>query len=131
MEKDWENLLNPLNINWLGRFIQNLNTAIKALAIRPDSVRVWKSREIKEKLSWYYRVMINEVPAKFILAKKLGINDSPSNTDLTTEDLWRIHEKVKKEFLSLIKEIREYSKPLSEMRKDNPKYSFPKRRYNS
>jgi len=87
---------------------------------------VWKCRNIREKLNLYYRVMINEIPAKFILARRLNIDiDSKSLfNELTFKDLWSIHERAKKEFAKLFKDIQESKDPWKEVPKEEPKQSF-------
>jgi len=68
--------------------------------------------------------MMNELPAKFILAKKLEINDDLSNSKLSFNELWRIHRRAKGEFLNLVKEVQDSNSPWKELPRGSPKYSF-------
>ncbi|BEP17630.1 radical SAM protein [Pyrofollis japonicus] len=42
--------------------------------LRPDAIYIWDNDEVRKRLKWYYLVMIDRVPAKFLLAK---IAESP------------------------------------------------------
>ena len=72
--------------------------------IRPDGVFVWQNREVIERLSWYYHVMKNEMPAKYHIVARVEVNDDIEN--LTLEELWKIHDKYAFEFDKIWNELR-------------------------
>ncbi len=92
------------------------NTARFAELMRPDSVRIWKRREIKEKLSWYYAVMKGAAPPKFIISKRIYTELSTRELqELPTTDLWRLHHELEKHFLEVWNEIKESEDPWSKL----------------
>lgn len=91
--------------------------------LRPDSLTVWKSKAVKEKLSWYYSVMINRVPAKFILAKYVGTTGDLSRASI--EELWELHDSLSKDFNRLFLQAKDLKVSLSEVTKlDRPKIGY-------
>ncbi len=70
--------------------------------VRPDAVKVWEKKEVKDRLSRYYAIMNNERIAKYQIAKKVPaeINLSESN-----ENLWYEHEKLSLDFKETLKKI--------------------------
>ncbi len=76
--------------------------------VRPDGVFVWTNPIVKEKLSWYYRVMNNEAPAKYHILARIEIRDK-NIKELPIEELWRIHDEACREFDKWWLEIRENS----------------------
>ena len=68
--------------------------------------------------------MINEAPAKFIIARTLSINDEIRNPDIGIKELWKIHSRVKGGFLSLLRDVRESSDPWGEISGGRPEQSF-------
>ncbi len=72
--------------------------------LRPDALSVWKNPIVKERLSWYYMVMKDEMPAKFMICKKIEVNYD-KNSDL--KKLWKIHEETAKTFEELFKAVKE------------------------
>lgn len=71
---------------------------------RPDSIKVWENDEVRERLSWYYRVMKNELPAKYLIAKKTP-SSSDNITKLDINELWQLHKEARKIFQSIKDEI--------------------------
>jgi putative pyruvate formate lyase activating enzyme len=90
--------------------------------LRPDAFWIWNNDIVKERLSWYYRVMINEKPAKFMIAKKIESPFNPYQDNIDLKELWRIHDKLAIEFENAWRKIREDSLSINELSK--PKYSF-------
>ena len=90
--------------------------------VRPDAFSVWEHSEVKKRLSWYYKVMINEKPAKFLIAKRVESPINPYSTDLTIEELWEIHDKLANQFKNLLERIKKGSCTLEEIPK--PQYSL-------
>ncbi|MEM2014616.1 MAG: radical SAM protein [Desulfurococcaceae archaeon] len=95
---------------------------ITLLHVRPDAITVWNDPEVKQRLSHYYRVMKNEIPAKFLVVKKVGVDVNPYSQDLTLEELWGIHNKASTEFRSIYKDVVEHAEDISKY--EEPKYSY-------
>lgn len=70
--------------------------------IRPDSVKVWEFEEVKSRLSRYYDIIQNKRIAKFQISKKIP---AEINFSESTDELWKEHEKLRKEFKKTLKEI--------------------------
>ncbi len=92
--------------------------------VRPDSIRVWRDEGLRERLSWYYRVMKNSAPAKFIIVKRIPADIDPSDKELGLDELLRVHSKLKDEFNSVWRDVRESSKPWKEIPSVKPKHTF-------
>ncbi len=88
--------------------------------LRPDAYTVWKDLEVRRRLEWYYKVMRNEKPAKFIICKYVDCDVNPK--DLTLEELWDVHNSVTKNFDSLLKSIIKGETNLNDLAR--PKWSF-------
>jgi len=73
--------------------------------IRVDSISVWADEVVKERLSWYYRVMRNIKPAKFLIAKRVSFEGDLRVTE--TRELWREHRRLSENFSDLWREVRE------------------------
>ncbi len=69
------------------------------MRVRPDAVTVWDNEDVRRRLSWYYRVMVDEVPAKFLLTRAVEVPENPSKLDYET--LWDLHRELEKQFMSL------------------------------
>ncbi|MEM3763007.1 MAG: radical SAM protein [Desulfurococcaceae archaeon] len=95
---------------------------ITLLHVRPDAITVWNDPEVKQRLSHYYRVMKNEIPAKFLVVKRVGVDVNPYSQDLTLEELWGIHNKASTEFRSIYKDVVEHAEDISKY--EEPKYSY-------
>jgi putative pyruvate formate lyase activating enzyme len=50
--------------------------------LRPDAVTVWDDERVKRALSWYYLVMTDQAPAKFMLSRLLEFPEDPSRLDV-------------------------------------------------
>ena len=87
---------------------------------RPDALAVWKNEDVKRRLWWYYRVMKNIKPAKFMIAKHVDVREDPSKLDYG--GLWNLHDEVAKEFRKIFEDIRDDKLSLRELSK--PKFSF-------
>jgi putative pyruvate formate lyase activating enzyme len=95
---------------------------IKLVHARPDAVIVWDDPEVRERLSWYYSVMRNSKPAKFLIAKRTPVDENPYGEGLTIEELWRIHDKAVVEFKKILHEVRNGSISIESIAK--PVYSL-------
>lgn len=86
---------------------------------RPDSVAVLRDEKARASLRRYFRVMQDERPAKFMIAKKLPANFSEGDS---TEKLWRIHEVLTEKFYELEREIDNQLRSLKEL--ETPQQSY-------
>ncbi|MEM2213948.1 MAG: radical SAM protein [Candidatus Nezhaarchaeales archaeon] len=70
--------------------------------LRPDALRVWNHPEIRKRLGWYYKVMVDENPAKYRICKRIEVD-----VDLSVDDegLWRAHREGAKRFSEIWREI--------------------------
>jgi hypothetical protein len=50
-------------------------------SMRPDAIAVWRDPEVARSLAWYRKVMTGNVPAKFILCRKI-----PAEVELNKAD---------------------------------------------
>jgi len=92
--------------------------------VRPDAEAVWNSEKVQHKLTWYSMVMNDVAPAKFMIAKKVPIDFSPSDSR-SLEELWEAHNSARKEFLRILDKARSGKLTLSEYKElPNPQYSF-------
>lgn len=89
---------------------------------RPDSIFVWNDPIVKEKLSWYYLVMRNEKPAKFIVARAIESPINPYDELISMEELWSLHEKLSIIFRQKLELIRHGKISLDELEK--PEWSY-------
>lgn len=72
---------------------------------RPDAISVWDNEEVRRRLKWYYEVMVDVKPAKFMIAKRIEVPEDPSKLDL--EGLWSLHEEYSKRFWEVFTRIRD------------------------
>lgn len=81
------------------------------IALRPDAISVWRDPDVRRRLNWYMRVMLKEVPAKFMMARKfpVDLDESEDPWSPETSELWRIHEKSAVEFRRMWRRIKEGS----------------------
>ena len=73
--------------------------------VRPDAISVWDNEEVRRRLKWYYEVMVDVKPAKFMIAKRIEVPEDPSKLDL--EGLWSLHEEYSKRFWEVFTRIRD------------------------
>lgn len=71
--------------------------------VRPDSYTVWGSGEVRKRLNWYYLVMRDEMPANFMIAKKIPLTREVEGLSLSA--LWKLHQELAKEFQTLKREV--------------------------
>ena len=89
-------------------------------AIRPDSLTVWRDERVRRALSWYYNVMKDRKPAKFIIAKHV---EAPCDyKELSMSELWKLHDRLHYEFMKLWGEVAKEKTTLNDI--DRPQYSF-------
>jgi putative pyruvate formate lyase activating enzyme len=92
------------------------------LSIRPDAISVWSHPEVKERLSWYYRVMRNEMPAKFQIAKRVPVEADLFSQDLSLRDLWNLHEESSRIFRDYFVAVKKGE--INIERLERPKHSY-------
>ncbi len=83
-----------------------------------ESLHVWRTPEIRERLDWYFQVSVNKLPAKYLLCRRVPIYDELDV--LTEEELWRLHDKAASEFHRIRQGIREGSITFKELRPEKP-----------
>jgi putative pyruvate formate lyase activating enzyme len=69
---------------------------------RPDAIAVLKDRLVKRSLARYFAVMQNQLPPKFLIAKKVP---AEFKTKDSTQQLWREHLRLTQEFSRVQREI--------------------------
>ncbi len=85
--------------------------------LRPDAISVWKDPVVKERLSWYYKVMNDEMPAKFMICKKV---QADFDEDTSLDELWRIHDESVKTFDKLLDAIKKGRVDFERLEDGNP-----------
>ncbi|HIC98084.1 MAG TPA: radical SAM protein [Pyrodictiaceae archaeon] len=94
------------------------------MRVRPDAVTVWDDEDVKRRLDWYYRVMNDKAPAKFLIAKIVDAGENPAKLDL--DGLWDLHHRLSSEHRRLWKEAIRGELELKEVlnRGSRPDYNF-------
>ena len=75
--------------------------------VRPDAVAVWRDPEVRRRLSWYYSVMKDVKPAKFLIARSIPV-DAPKSelSRIGIEKLWRLHDEASRAFMEEWERVR-------------------------
>lgn len=76
---------------------------------------------MRERLARYYQVMMDAIPAKFVLAKALETTENPYHPELTEDELWKLHDSLAEDFSKLVKEVDEGRRCKGSRR---PEYSY-------
>src|SRR5208283_4334332 len=72
--------------------------------LRSYASDVWQDEMVRERLSWYYMVLRDLRPAKFLICKTIACN---KDSRLMTEDeLWKEHGRLRMEFLDRLNEFK-------------------------
>jgi putative pyruvate formate lyase activating enzyme len=81
---------------------------------------IWSDQTIRERLSWYYDVLRDLRPAKFLICKEVASREDPQS--MTEAQLWEEHGRLRLEFLERLKEIEQ----AGVLRKgaERPEFSF-------
>ena len=95
---------------------------VEFFLVRPDAISVWSYREVRESLSWYYSVMVNEKPAKYRIVKRIEAPLNPYEPGADLGELWKVHDKLAEEFKRVWRDVRETGLNIDEL--GVPKYSF-------
>jgi len=75
--------------------------------LRPDALTALENNVFKKTLDWYYSILLENLPAKFHIAKAVEVpKDIGSLENLDLETLWGLHEELGRVFLSMWNEVR-------------------------
>ncbi len=72
--------------------------------LRPDATSMWVDR-VLERLKWYYNVMNGWKPAKFLICKKVGLDDVKLG-GYTFDELLNLHRELSGKFSKLFNEVK-------------------------
>ena len=89
---------------------------------RPDALLVWRDPVVKERLSWYYSVMRDERPARFLIARSVESPVNPYESSLSLDELWGIHDELSGRFSELYGRVRRGEIGADEL--DKPRWSY-------
>ncbi len=81
--------------------------------VRPDAIWIWGNPAVREKLAWYYEVMTDRSPSKFLICKKVAV-EGPLET-MSEDELWHLHDGASREFEDLRSRIRNGETSLHEL----------------
>lgn len=70
--------------------------------LRPDAVAVLRDERARKSLGRYFAVMEDELPARFMVCKRVGVKVDLSAGD---EELWRAHDRGLREFRKLLAHV--------------------------
>ncbi len=87
--------------------------------IRPDSVLALENPLVKKVLPRYVKVVKNELPAKFQIAKRIAFDFDKS---LSEEEMWKEHSKLMKKFYEIKEVIDKGKLEIKDLEK--PRYSL-------
>ena len=88
--------------------------------LRSYASDVWRDDVVRERLSWYYMVLRNLRPAKFLICKTIACNNDPGL--MTEAELWKKHDRLRHEFLNRLREFKVGKASLAEF--DKPRFTF-------
>jgi putative pyruvate formate lyase activating enzyme len=81
---------------------------------------VWHDEAVRDRLSWYYAVLRDLKPAKFLICKQIACEGDPGF--MTESQLWEEHERLRPEFRNRLREVRDSEIPTEKSQK--PQFSF-------
>ncbi len=114
-------MVNFLNVQRHVLYIERKNKALgfgMTLTEKFARLGIWDVESVRENLSWYYSVAINQMPAKYLIARRI-----PCDIDLkeaTEEELWKEHERLTQKFLRVWEKIRTRKIRLADLPKAFP-----------
>lgn len=79
---------------------------------------VWRNQTVRARLSWYYEVLRDLKPAKFLVCKQIECKLNPQQ--MTELELWEEHEKLRDQFLDKLVDVRKGNAETS----SRPEFSF-------
>ena len=71
--------------------------------LRLSASGVWHDQTVRERLSWYYGVLRDLKPAKFLICKQIASDDPRL---MTEAQLWREHDRQGEEFLRMLVKVK-------------------------
>jgi len=74
---------------------RSTQSSVAMWILRPTAQTVWRNKEVRRRLDWYYGVMTDAKPAKFMTCKKVPADYGPDDGE---EELWKEHERLAGEF---------------------------------
>ncbi len=86
---------------------------------RPDSLAVLNDKKARQSMPRYFSVMLDEKPAKFIVAKKLAAD---FRSDDSFEHLWNVHRELTERYYTFEKQMEDEHKTPAEL--DTPEKSY-------
>jgi putative pyruvate formate lyase activating enzyme len=66
-----------------------------------QSLGVWRVPEVRGRLDWYFRVAVNEMPAKYLVCRR--VEAPPDFREMGEDELWRLHEKLSESFPQIVR----------------------------
>jgi len=81
--------------------------------LRPDAISVWKSEEVKSRLSHYYSILRGARPPKYRVVKRL---EAEFNPDASLGELLQAHREASKAFEGLYRDVVSGGVDLAKMR---------------
>jgi uncharacterized Fe-S radical SAM superfamily protein PflX len=78
-----------------------------------QSLDVWRVPEVRGRLDWYFRVAVNEMPAKYLVCRR--VEAPPDFREMGEDELWRLHDKLSEGFHKLFEQVRKGSLELAEL----------------
>lgn len=94
------------------KFVSNADELNMWKRLRPDSSGVLNDEIVRKSLSRYSRVLHDDAPAKFMIARKISAEFCKADSD---EELWRKHEWLTQSFMKFEREIDARKRELAEM----------------
>lgn len=88
--------------------------------VRSTVSDVWQDQAVRDRLPWYYGVLRDLKPAKFLICKQIACKQDPRL--MTEPELWHEHEKLQTTFYDVVSEFREND--LSRRALERPKFTF-------
>jgi len=79
---------------------------------------VWS--RLKDRLPWYYAVSTNTMPAKYLICKRIRLDESVNLNDSSEDELWHELERLTEEFLKVKYRILRKDIRLSDLTKARP-----------
>ena len=88
--------------------------------LRPYISDTWRDQTVRERLSWYYDVLRDLRPAKFLICKEIPCKQDPGL--MTEAQLWQEHDRLRPQFLNRLREFQKNDALLDGFEK--PQFSF-------
>jgi putative pyruvate formate lyase activating enzyme len=87
---------------------------------RPTASNVWQDQTVRERLSWYYDVLRDVKPAKFLICKQIPSSQDPKL--MTEPQLWNEHQELAKKFHETLVDFQESEFPARSV--ERPSFNF-------